>query len=50
MMKGKNNDMDKSNKIEGVVVKPNSREDEIFEKLMGMFEMQGIEVKKDKES
>tara|TARA_R100000152_G_C6759229_1_gene183156 strand:- start:6 stop:149 length:144 start_codon:yes stop_codon:yes gene_type:complete len=38
---------DKPPKLEGVVVKPSYSEDEIFEKLMGMFKKQGIEVKKD---
>jgi len=39
---------DKTEKLQGTVVKPSYSEDEIFEKLMGMFKKQGIEVKKNK--
>ncbi len=47
-MTNKNKDTNKPSKLEGIVSKPSDTEDEIFKKLMTMFERQGIEVKKDK--
>tara|TARA_Y100000590_G_C15541274_1_gene947094 strand:+ start:630 stop:803 length:174 start_codon:yes stop_codon:yes gene_type:complete len=46
MTNKENKDSNKPSKLEGIVSKPSDSEDEIFEKLMTMFEIQGIEVKK----
>ncbi len=48
MTNKENKDSNKPSKLEGIVSKPSDSEDEIFKKLMTMFERQGIEVKKDK--
>ncbi len=48
MTNKENKDLNKPSKLEGIVSKPSDSEDEIFKKLMTMFERQGIEVKKDK--